>query len=754
MPRLILKSSKSEELFDMWEEELTIGRSPENELPISDSGLSRQHCRIFRDGNGFSLEDLESSNGTRVNGKRIDRCRLRAGDVIILGRMEIRFDWLPDEREELGAAAATAVASDAEPEEVIVEVRDGRGGVLRSPRYRLVILGGKGEAHEFQFDEEVLTIGRGPDQRVQLDDEKVSGRHARLIPGPDGCCVLDENSRNGTYVDGQRVQQHALKSGEILRVGRTEMRFLDLLLPPTEISGRQERPRPVSRPAEASKGLEGVGRDPDPAGVQAGERQPARSGGTRASPKVEERERSEELPLASGPTAAETAAVAARGCAPVEDAASTLDAGSKTPATEIGLGADPEEESSSDASGAEESDRTEVVSRDARGGESRKGNGPGAAGQKADAPSVQAAVDSSGNKGESRSPASGESPNAEKAAQAAGGTPSTGAAPSRENVIIGTTIAVLIALAILGGAIWFVLPEGMRPFSRPQATRAGGSDNGAGREPAAGSAPSVVDGGREGQERRASEGLPAAPPVDAGEAGEASGTGGGGVSTAGTSGEGADFDEESSVPRRPLNATRRVQNYDFLKDLAVELANMENAEPGDTSDARSRQLARVREMLLDFRLEEAERELGSIEGSGPEVRGLRDQLQWIQQVIRWMDECVKKGETEVRLGDLAAEAPAEARVVGVGTEGLTLGEAGGPERAFRWAALKPAARYELARRCSQEENAAHHVGLAVLCLNLKLVKEAEQELAKAERLGFKGIERYQEYLRRQIDILR
>ncbi len=66
---------------------LTIGRLPENDLVLDRPGVSRRHARVERRGDGFAIQDLNSGNGTRVGGVRIDKDKhvLADGDAIRIG---------------------------------------------------------------------------------------------------------------------------------------------------------------------------------------------------------------------------------------------------------------------------------------------------------------------------------------------------------------------------------------------------------------------------------------------------------------------------------------------------------------------------------------------------------------------------------------------------------------------------------------------------------------------------------------------
>jgi FHA domain len=83
------------------------------------------------------------------------------------------------------------------------------------------------EGERVELAHEALTIGRGPLNDLQLDqDDFASGKHALVDPRRDGVWVEDLGSTNGTFVNGVRLSSsRRLAPGDVLRVGETDFRY-------------------------------------------------------------------------------------------------------------------------------------------------------------------------------------------------------------------------------------------------------------------------------------------------------------------------------------------------------------------------------------------------------------------------------------------------------------------------------------------------------------------------------------------------
>jgi pSer/pThr/pTyr-binding forkhead associated (FHA) protein len=92
--RLVIKNGGFEGMaFELTAEETLIGRNPTTDITLLDDGISREHAIILYDPetDSYSLEDLQSTNGTQVNGKRVRSVTLVDGDEVRVGRTLFHF---------------------------------------------------------------------------------------------------------------------------------------------------------------------------------------------------------------------------------------------------------------------------------------------------------------------------------------------------------------------------------------------------------------------------------------------------------------------------------------------------------------------------------------------------------------------------------------------------------------------------------------------------------------------------------------
>jgi predicted component of type VI protein secretion system len=80
---------------------------------------------------------------------------------------------------------------------------------------------------EHPLDKERMTIGRKPDNDIQVDNLAVSGKHALIITILEDSFLEDLGSTNGTYVNGKLIKKHALKNGDVVAIGKHEIKYIN-----------------------------------------------------------------------------------------------------------------------------------------------------------------------------------------------------------------------------------------------------------------------------------------------------------------------------------------------------------------------------------------------------------------------------------------------------------------------------------------------------------------------------------------------
>ena len=93
LPKIILNlPGEAPSVYELKAEYTHVGRASGNEVPLADPSVSNRHCIFILHGSDVVLRDLNSSNGTMVNGQHISEVALRPGDGIQIGVVEVKFE--------------------------------------------------------------------------------------------------------------------------------------------------------------------------------------------------------------------------------------------------------------------------------------------------------------------------------------------------------------------------------------------------------------------------------------------------------------------------------------------------------------------------------------------------------------------------------------------------------------------------------------------------------------------------------------
>lgn len=198
-----------------------VGRAEDNEIVLSDVGVSRHHAQLVCEGGLLRIEDLGSGNGTWRGGQRVHEHVLADGDEVAIDPFVLTF--------------RVRRAARSEPP---------RGGVVA--RLELLAEGGQ-VVGVFPVRGEPLTVGRSEERDIVVPDPAASRHHCTIHVEGGALSLTDEGSANGLLVNGVRVGRCALAHGDLVRVGNTDLRVVLSEVPsdepPTRIPAERSAPR-------------------------------------------------------------------------------------------------------------------------------------------------------------------------------------------------------------------------------------------------------------------------------------------------------------------------------------------------------------------------------------------------------------------------------------------------------------------------------------------------------------------------------
>ncbi|MBI3621481.1 MAG: FHA domain-containing protein [Nitrospirae bacterium] len=205
--RVVLKGSQ-----------FTVGRGSDNDLVLSHPSVSRSHLLIRFEQGGHLARDLESRNGTLLNGRPMTSAPLTGGESLRVGEVALRFI-----REDEG------IAIDEAPDEVgettLIRITPKPSGYQNTGLLGWFdVIGGKLTGMRIELTRTKMFIGRTKGD-VIIDDTKISREHGSIEWTPEGFLYIDLGSTNGSFVNQLPVTSQLLKANDVLRLGEAELQL-------------------------------------------------------------------------------------------------------------------------------------------------------------------------------------------------------------------------------------------------------------------------------------------------------------------------------------------------------------------------------------------------------------------------------------------------------------------------------------------------------------------------------------------------
>lgn len=229
----LMDGQRSGEILPLISNSVTIGRST-GEILIEDTEVSGRHCTVQMNAGELIIVDHASRNGTFLNGRRIERNRLRAGDTLQVGQAVFRIVEWPKTPECIDPLAIAnewsrqiSVQTDAHFHQDISSLLKKEIELcVADIQIRLNIESKDGRIVNHLVPVGEVILGRAGVVPLLAEDEEASRKHARLFVDTEGYLnVEDMGSANGTFFNEERlVGRRKLLTADVIRLGRTIIR--------------------------------------------------------------------------------------------------------------------------------------------------------------------------------------------------------------------------------------------------------------------------------------------------------------------------------------------------------------------------------------------------------------------------------------------------------------------------------------------------------------------------------------------------
>lgn len=173
-----------------------IGRDAGCQIRLTNLAVSRVHAQILKVGSECGIQDKGSRIGVFVNDRKVDTSKLENGDRILIAGIEIEF----------------RVRYEADSEVLVTPVGNGETGPVNIRQKDDLV-------HRIELEGPKITIGRGLDRDVVIEQQMISRRHAVLILEGGDWYVVDTKSSAGTFVNGRSVIRQKLVKGDRVQFG-------------------------------------------------------------------------------------------------------------------------------------------------------------------------------------------------------------------------------------------------------------------------------------------------------------------------------------------------------------------------------------------------------------------------------------------------------------------------------------------------------------------------------------------------------
>ena len=215
--------------FELTGQSMTMGREPDNDIIVENLLVSGYHARIDPAGREYILTDLQSKNGTFVNGERVTSTKLKDGDQILVGKHTIVFTLSPEEIQEDQKLTEPTMfievaqgASEAEAQDPTPSGLDSTAISAERPAV-LSFLSGRGD--EYEIKKKLVKLGKGEEADVHIGGLFTPKVAATISRRPTGYHLTPTGRAKVKVNDAQVGSSHRLREFDTIEIGPVKLQF-------------------------------------------------------------------------------------------------------------------------------------------------------------------------------------------------------------------------------------------------------------------------------------------------------------------------------------------------------------------------------------------------------------------------------------------------------------------------------------------------------------------------------------------------
>jgi len=215
--------------FELTGQSMTMGREPDNDIVVENLLVSGYHARIDSAGREYILTDLQSKNGTFVNGERVTSTKLKDGDQILVGKHTIVFTLSPEEIQEdqklTEPTMFIEVAQGAPEAEAQDPTPSGLDSTAISAERPAVLSFLSGGGDEYEIKKKLVKLGKGEEADVHIGGLFTPKVAATISRRPTGYHLTPTGRAKVKVNDAQVGSSHRLREFDTIEVGPVKLQF-------------------------------------------------------------------------------------------------------------------------------------------------------------------------------------------------------------------------------------------------------------------------------------------------------------------------------------------------------------------------------------------------------------------------------------------------------------------------------------------------------------------------------------------------